>query len=491
MPGTTARLTWAGVIGCMVGLGPASPARADGPAKDADVVTGAGVSAETPPAGQVVDPARVRGIERPALKEGDAGREAAAGVLFVPRELVKLSFVASGLGAGLIRDEQIVPRVVELFSPRPGGYSVLPSLFLDSRRRARVGAQLLANSHFTAMRLAVGFGGVHDLIGEARLRWALHKPVPFVITVEGLADSRSTLDYFGLGQQPDSDARNHFSKGAPTHDALYFEERERGIVTLASRFGKGEDFEVFLSSSILRSYVTDTPGGGSNTVSRVFTPGSVPGAPSTFTFQQCPHQSPGGACPVESLLSYTELALRFDTRADTGQPSPGVLLESYGGGTVGVGGEGEPLRFYRVGGRAAGFLSVLRKTNILSAKVVLDGTVRPSGAPPVPFTQLVGQPDFRGNDSRIDSLSMVASIDYRWSLVRYVGPRLFIDMAQVGPDLGHMLNAVPRFAGGFGVDVFSSDTELAQTMISFSNEGVRVLFTFGIPTQFGDRQHRR
>ncbi len=482
MPETTARRTWAVGIGCALGLGVTPAARADEPP------AGTAVPTETAPAAaRAVDPVRVRGIERPALVAGEAGREAAAGVLFVPRELVKLSFLATGLTAGLIRDEQIVPRVEELFSPRPGGYSVLPSLFLDSRRRASVGAQLLANSHFTAMRLAFGFGGVHDLIGEARLRWALPRPLPFVITVEGLADSRSTLDYIGVGQQPDTDPRNHFLAGAATHDALYFEERERGIVTLGTRLGKGEDFELFVSSSVFRSYVADTPGGGSNTLTRVFAPGSVAGAPSPTLV--CPHQAPGGACPVESLLSYTELALRFDTRAQTGQPSPGVLLESYGGGTVGL--EGDPTRFYRLGGRAAGFVSILRKTNILSAKIILDGTVRPAGAPPVPFTQLVGQPDFRGIDSRIDSLSTVYSIDYRWSMIRYVGPRLFIDAAQVGPSMGKLLTAPPRFAGGFGVDLFSNDTELAQTMISFSTEGVRVLFTFGIPTQFGDRQHRR
>ena len=179
----------------------------------------------------------------------------------------------------------------------------------------------------------------------------------------------------------------------------------------------------------------------------------------------------------------------WDTRASKSRPSPGVLLETYGG--VGAGVAGDPTRFFRVGGRAAGFISILRRTNILSPQLVLDGTAKPDSAPALPFTQLVGQPDFRGFDSRVDHISWVASLDYRWSMVRYLGPRLFVDVAEVGPDLGSAFKARPRVAAGFGLDLFSDSTEIAQAMMSFSGEGVRVLLSFGVPTQFGDRQHRR
>jgi hypothetical protein len=447
------------------------------------------------PAPAEVDPARVRGIDRPALGPGDGGREAASGVLLVPRELLRLMFFTSGVTAGLIRDEQIVPRVEELLSPRPGSYSILPMLFLDSRRRASVGSQLLGNSRFAAMRLAVGFGGVHDLIGEARVRIALPKPLPFALSVEGLADSRSTLDYLGVGQSPDTDPRNRFVRGAATHDALYFEERERLVVELGAR--PNQDVEILVSTSVLRTLLDDTPGGGPASIVRVFQPGSVPGAP-VATPGGCTSRVAtvpknvlpiGFPCPVEQRLSYTEVGARFDTRASKSRPSPGVLVEAYGGYTAGLG--DDPTRFYRVGGRAAGFVSIKRRTNILSPKIIVDGTVLPAGAPPVPFTELVNQPDFRGLDTHVDRVSVVYSLDYRWSMIRYLGPRLFVDMAQVGPDVSSTFKATPRVAGGFGVDVFSDATELAQAMMSFSGEGVRVLFTIGVPTQFGDRQHRR
>jgi hypothetical protein len=114
----------------------------------------------------------------------------------------------------------------------------------------------------------------------------------------------------------------------------------------------------------------------------------------------------------------------------------------------------------------------------------------PTGAPEPPFTALVSQPDFRGLDNRVDRLSIVASFDYRFSIMRYLGARLFVDFAVVGPDIGAAVDADKRVAGGFGVDVFSRSTELLQFMASFSSEGARAFLTFGIPTLFGDRQHR-
>src|SRR6185437_4200968 len=168
---------------------PAPPPAAPSAAAPAPGAAPLPAATSAPAPSQPVDPARVRGIERQAFAEDDAGREAAAGVLFVPRELVKLMFLASGLTAGLIRDQQIVPRVEEMISPRAGSYSVIPSLFLDTRRRASVGAELIGNTGWAAMRLGFGFGGVHDLVGEARFRMALPKPLPFVFSVEGMADS--------------------------------------------------------------------------------------------------------------------------------------------------------------------------------------------------------------------------------------------------------------------------------------------------------------
>jgi hypothetical protein len=431
-----------------------------------------------------IDPARVSGVERRGIEEGDALRTFGAGVLFIPREMVRLMFLAGGVTAGLVRDEQVVPRVGELLSPSPGNISVIPSLFIDTRRRTSAGAQVIASGKESGTRLSFGFGGVHDLLGEARARFGFSKPIPIVLSVDVLADSRSTLDYLGVGQRPDKDARNRFRSDALTREATYYETRVRGIASIGARVAS--DWEVFLSTSLLKSRVDDTPGGGPSTISRVFEPGTVSGAPTLSP--PCSTRKSGVPCFAESRIVYSELALRLDTRVSPARPSSGVLVETYGGFAHGLG--GDETRFYRVGGRAALFVSILRPTNILSPRILIDGMVVPHDAPEPPFTSLVSQPDFRGLDTRRDRVSLVASVDYRWSVVRYLGARVFVDVATVGPDVGAMLNVPVRVAGGFGVDVFSKSTELAQLIVSFSGEGARAYLTFGVPSLFGDRQHR-
>jgi hypothetical protein len=439
----------------------------------------------TPAGERALDPGRVRGVSRPAIEPGDAQRTLASGLLFLPREMVELLFLASGTAASLIRDEQVVPRVEDLLSPRPGNISVFPTLLFDTRRRTSVGAQLLAAGYESATRLSFGFGGVHDLVGEARLHLGLPLPLPVAVSAEGLADERSTLQYIGVGQEPDTDPRNRFRAGAATHASLYDEQRVRAIAGAGLR--PTRNIEILLSASFTQSRVEDTPGGGPSTISAVFTPGSVPGAPG-FTLPSCPDKAGVVPCPASSHILYTELALRLDTRPSAAKPSAGLLVEGYGGYGLGTG--DDATRLVRLGGRAAVFIPVVRPTNILSPRIILDGMTAVGDAP-VPFTALTSQPDFRGIDDRLDRLSLVASLDYRWSIVEYVGARVFLDMATVGPDMGTLLNAPKRFAGGFGVDVYSSSTELAQLMVSLSSEGARAFFTFGVPSPFGDRQHRQ
>jgi hypothetical protein len=427
----------------------------------------------------------VQGVERPAVEPGDSARRVVDFLAYGPREMMRLVFLASGVTAGLIRDEQVVPRVGEWLSPSPGNLSILPMLFLDTRRRTSVGAQMLASGKESGTRLSFGIGGVHDLLGEARVRFGFSRPIPVVLSLEGLADSRSTLDYLGVGQEPEKDARNHFLRGAATRQALYYETRVRGIASIGARVAP--DFELFLSSSLTRSQVMDTPGGGPSSLSAVFEPGTVPGAPRVSA--RCPTEGGVSSCGVESHIFYNEVALRLDTRPSAGRPSAGALVEGYAGIATGTG--GDATRFYRVGGRAALFVPVLRPTNIFSPKVAIDGMVVPTSAPEPPFTALVGQPDFRGLDSRIDRISLVMSLDYRFSVVRYFGARLFVDVAAVGPNIGAVIDAEKRVAGGFGVEVFSASTVLAQFTAAFSAEGARANLTFGVPSLFGDRQHRR
>jgi hypothetical protein len=74
--------------------------------------------------------------------------------------------------------------------------------------------------------------------------------------------------------------------------------------------------------------------------------------------------------------------------------------------------------------------------------------------------------------------------------MRYVATSIFVDSATLAPTFGHLFTTVPRFAGGFGFDVFNAKTDLARFALAGSGDGIRVLLSFGYTASSGDRQHR-
>lgn len=436
----------------------------------------------TPGAGteiQASDPARVTGVVRPEVTPEDVNRALASTIFFLPRETIKLLFLASGVTSGLIRDEQVVPRVGELFSPKPGDMSLFPSLLFDTRRRVSIGGQMITSGEASGTRLSAGFGGVYDLVGEARMRFNFGRAHPFVLSLEGLADTRSHLQFLGLGEEPNTDPRNRFRRGDSTHNALYSESRSRFIIGLGYR--AAQNVEVLLSSSLTRSLVNDPPDHDPDALTRIFQTGTVIGGP------RCNEALTDAYCPIETHIAYSELALRLDTRRSVAMPSSGFLVEGYGGLASGTG--DAPTRFGRAGARAAAFLPIVRETTIVSPRLILDGLGSLANYE-VPFTALVTQPDFRNLDNRVDRLSLIASIDYRWSIIRYIGARFFVDVATVAPDFKSIFRAGPRPAVGLEMDLYSASTELAQFVLSLSKEGPVAFMSIGVPSMFGDRQHR-
>lgn len=405
----------------------------------------------------------VSGVVRPEREPGDTARRVANVFLFLPRQAVELFFAATGTAAGLIEEEQVVPRVRDLLRPPPGEVRVFPTAFVETGTGFNLGGRMIARADRMATTVRAGIGGSDDLVAESRLRLAWPEPLPISLSLEALHDVRSSLGFLGLGQDPERDPRNSFQPGVDRGAASYQERRERFVTSLGTR--PVADVEAFLSSSLARRHTT-APSEG-EAIDDVFVPGSVPG----FT--------------EVTRVSYTELSLRLDTRETRGGPDSGALVELYAGHARELGASGA--RFTRQGTRAAAFVGVGDRSNVLSPRLVLD-TLHPlSGA--VPFTELPRQPDFRGFDNRRDFVSVVGSLDYRWAVMRYLAARLFVDVATVAPSLGE-LELDLRPAGGFGFDVFSRSTQLGSLAFAASPDGVRFLLSFGVASAFGDRQHR-
>jgi hypothetical protein len=408
----------------------------------------------------------VTGVEREESQPGDAARQALDVLLFLPRTATELFFVTTGTAAGLIEQEQVVPRIRDMTAPPEGEVRIFPTAFIETGAGPNVGARAIGRARGVATTVRAGVGGAHDLVVESRLKLASIDPLPFATGLEALHDERSSLGYLGVGQEPETDARNRFRLGAPAKSASYRERRERLIATAGLR--AGEDVELLASTSFSRRRVLDSPDSDADQIDDVFESGSVPGAHDV------------------THVVYSELALRVDTRLSRGGPSAGVLFETYAGRGDGV--RGSAVRYFRSGGRAAAFIPVLERDNVLSPKLVLDGLGTLHD--PIPFIELPRQPDFRGFDNRRDFVSLVGSLDYRWTVMRYLAARLFADAATVAPSVSDLELDHLRWIGGFGFDVFSRHTQLGSLAISAGPEGASFFFSFGVASGFGDRQHR-
>ncbi|MBI5531280.1 MAG: hypothetical protein HY898_01095 [Deltaproteobacteria bacterium] len=407
----------------------------------------------------------VSGVVRPEKVKGDALRSAGGVALYLPREFANLLFVTSGAAAGIVENEQVVPRVRDLLFSRDGRIGFFPTLFMETGSSFNVGGRMIASGNNEATSLRAGYGGEDANVVESRMRFARSTPVPMVLSFEGLHDRRTGLGYLGIGQEPTTDPRNRFI--TPLTQVSYRERRERVIGSLGMR--PAPDFEVFLSSSYSQRLSEDLPPGDGPRFDDVFAPGSVPGALRT------------------TKLVYTELALRLDTRDVRAAPVPGMVLEGYAGTSRGV--QQEHGRFVRMGARISQSISIYRRTNVLIPKVVIEGTASPSGEP-VPFNELTRQPDFRGFNTRRDYTSMVLSLDYRWKLASFIAARLFADAATVAPSTKELSFKGMRYVGGFGFDLYSDNAELARIGLAISEEGALFMFSFGVSPRFGDRQHR-
>jgi hypothetical protein len=412
-----------------------------------------------------VTPVELSGVERPARSGSEPARGVANAMLWPLRLVVDLIFLATGTAGGLLENEQIVPRARDFFFTRGGEFGVFPTIFVETGTNPNIGARMIASIEPYAATVRAGYGGPDENVVEARMRLSSSVGVPSVFSLEGLHDRRTGLGYLGLGQTPDTDPRNQFINGPAA--GIYRERRERIIAGFGVRVFP--DLEVLLSSSLTQRYVDDPADPDVvPKLSQTFAPASIPGAFRTVR------------------TSYSELALRYDSRSSRSGVDTGVSLQGYGGFAEDWGGGS---RFKRTGVEAAAFVPFVRESTIVSPKITVDGLI-PSEPSPVPFSEMPGQPTFRGFADRRDFVSAVASLDYRWHVMRFVAARLFLDVARVAPSLRELTLEDLRWAAGFGFDLHTSTSELGRIAVAGSGEGFHFLFTLGVPARFGDRQHR-
>lgn len=430
-----------------------------------------GEAAPEPEERRAIEPADVTGLVSPERERGDTLREMGNTLLFPPRESFGALFLLTRTATVIAEQQNIVPKINQFTREKRGEITIFPTVFFDPGRRPSVGAFMITGGPGgSSTSLRVGTGGPNEALLETRIAISRARPVPFNIVGEALYDMRTSLQYHGLGQEPEKDDRNRFRPMTRFRDARYRHQRARAILSAGVR--PSDNTEIFLSSSYTTHMIDDSPDDGGRTMSLVFVPGSVPGGPD--------HHGSSRA-----NIIYTELAARLDTRVERGAPREGALAEGYIGLANGVG--ETAMRYARFGFRGAVFFAIYRKTNILIPKLVVD-QLKALNREAIPFYELARETDFRGFHNRRDELSGTASLDYRWGFAPQVSGRLFADFNSVGSELVKL--GPPRWAVGFGMDIYASLQDIGSWAFSFGPEGIGFFLSFGVPNSFGDRQHR-
>lgn len=435
--------------------------------------------ADEPP--EKVEPEQqITGKTRVESPESDTARDVGNVLLWLPRNVIDLLFRGTTAAASTIADQQLVPRYSKLLGAPPDSQVlVFPTLFAETGGPFSIGARMLVDTPHIATTQRVGFGGTSDVAAESRVIFKGGTTLPAALSLELFYKLEDDIEYGGVGITPALDERNRFMAFHQFPTGLYTERHIRGLASLGIR--AGSQFEHFFSSSIARRQIRATEGlDEPESIHDTFEEGSV------FGVDQ------------DAWISYTEVAMRFDSRVSRARPVPGALIEAYVGGARNLGIVDQEIAFMRYGGRIAGFIPIYRQTNILSPRIVYDRLLSLNGHP-VPFYELPRTPDFRGLDVLRDNLSIVASLDYAWQVVPFMGLRVFLDATTVAPSWAEFSFKQIKellYAGGFGVDLYTSTARLARleiaTMPDPYDDGiaVRALFSVGAPTGFGDRQHR-
>jgi hypothetical protein len=416
----------------------------------------------------VGSPDDISGRENEARESSDPARAVAETALFLPRTVVDLLYITTGAASGLLDDEQIVPRLKDTFYTEHHEVGLFPTAFVETGFAPNIGARMIASVENFASTLRAGYGGPDTTVVESRLRLTGSHPTPTVLSLEYLQDRRTNLGYVGLGPDPELDPRNHFRAGTPYRSGAYREVRQRAILSLG--FRAAPDLEIIMSNGFKARRVDDAPGAGAEGLSDVFEDAAIPGVGQT------------------TRMTYTEVATRVDTRVSRGPPATGAMVEAYGGLHKGV--HLRDADAVGIGARWAAYIPVYRVTNIISPRIAID-SILPLGEVPLPFNDYVSAGDFRGFDSRRDKVAMVASLDYRWTLMKFVAARVFGDATNVAPELESLGLDKMRYAWGFGFDLHSATAQLGRVAAAFSEGDVRLFFSLGVaPSGFGDRQHR-
>ena len=194
---------------------------------------------------RAVDPRVVTGVVTPEQERDDAARKVGNALLFPLRESFSALFLLTRTASVIAEQQQIVPKINDLTREKRGEITIFPTVFFDPGRRPSLGAFMITGGPGgTSTSIRVGSGGPNEALLETRISIARAGKLPFSLVAESLYDMRTSLQYVGLGQDPERDPRNHFRPMTQFREGRYRHQRVRSIFSGGIR--PSENTEIFL-----------------------------------------------------------------------------------------------------------------------------------------------------------------------------------------------------------------------------------------------------
>src|SRR5690606_37579758 len=149
-----------------------------------------------------------------------------------------LLFRGTTAAAGMIADQQLVPRYQKLLgAPAGGQVLVFPTLFAETGGPFSIGARAIVDTEHITTSQRIGFGGLSDVAAESRIIGKGGSSFPAALSLELFYKLEDDIDYHGIGVVPRLDERNRFRPFAAVEEGLYTERHVRGLASIGVRFG--------------------------------------------------------------------------------------------------------------------------------------------------------------------------------------------------------------------------------------------------------------
>ncbi len=405
----------------------------------------------------------LRGVDRDERFAGDPWRVGLNVLFFIPRETTNGILYLGGRGLNAATDPDLVEFVEKLlyfYERRAGWY---PMVMVDSEFRPEAGINLFYKDDLFKTSIDAKFADEHRWRSRLKLKLrSKSSRIPWFLSFRGEFAEEDDRVYYGIGADPQEDDRSHFLPEATEENADYMQQRRKAV--LSSGFEINQHMNL-ISTLMYSNRKVSNPPEEDDRIGDIFNVSELTGI----------NQA------VE--LMYAEMEITLDSRSNGSISPAGITIEGYTGYAEGVNSD---IEYLRVGSDIEVFIPLLKNNRLIVPHIALNMVENLNDDLPLPFTEYPRHPTFRGVSSRrllrIDNLSLVPSIEYRWPLTHSVNGYLFTDVLMVSEDFEHISSKDAPWAAGFGMRVRIHRIEVGGLSAAVGSEGIRILLSIGAET---------